>query len=103
MEYTRWLQVLRSEINQEREEEVHRCVNLNRGVRAGLTEGITCESRLEGGTGESHGDIGGTAFQAEGSAGAKALGQDWTSVRWGLSCSWLHPQQLESQLAHNGV
>lgn len=36
---------------------MHGHVILNRGVKAGLTEGITCESRLEGGARQSHGGI----------------------------------------------
>lgn len=65
-EYSRWFQVLRSKINQERVEE----------VRTGLTEGLTCALRLEGGKGGSHGDIRGKAFWGEGTASEKVLGQD---------------------------
>lgn len=49
--------------------------------RAGLTEGITCESRPKGGAGESYGDMGGRAFQAERTASAKAWGRTVTSVK----------------------
>ena len=54
---------------------MHKCVILNREARAGLAKGIISESRLEeGGAGGSHGDTGGRAFQAEGTAGTRALG-----------------------------
>lgn len=56
----------------------------NRQVRRGLAEVLTCELRLEGGEGGSHGEIRGKAFWGEGTASEKALGQNGDRCEVGI-------------------